>query len=104
MSTTGDISWPDDAADRRTVACAIAGLLAELGIARLIMTDPRHCAAVTLNTRETNLPEVLCSSQPGTVLCAAQGEPKLDLLIDANCLRFAVDDHYAGSFASISSS
>lgn len=104
MSITGEIPLPSDAADRRAVACAIAGLLAELGIARLTMTDPRHCAAVTLHTRETNLPEVLCTSGPGTVLSTAHGEPKLDLLIDANCLRFAVDDRYAGSFAAISSS
>ena len=104
MSTTIDLQWPDDFERRLALACVVAGVFAELGVKTLTMTDPRHCAAVVLITRETDLPAVLCSSAPGTIVSAGAGKPQLDLLIDAHHLRFAVDERYASSFGAISSS
>lgn len=104
MSTTADFDWPEDADRRLALACAVAGVFAELGVKTLTMTDPRHCAAVVLIARETDLPAMLCSSAPGTIISAGASEPQLDLLIDAHHLRFAVDERYAGSFDAISSS
>lgn len=104
MSVRGDIAFPVDASARLSVACAVAGLLAELGVAELRVTDPRHCAIAAIRARECNLPEMLSTSAPGTMLSTLPDQPSVAMLIDESHLRFVVDEQFGPEFMRLASS
>lgn len=70
-------------------ASALAGALAEAGVARLEMTAPGGTAR-TLRARETDLPGVLLAATPGTVL--ASSAHGLRIVVDATRFRWSTPD------------
>ncbi len=100
MNATGTIPLPAEPDARANVAARLAGLLAELGVAELTMTDPRHCAIMHLPTRQTDLPAMIVGASPGVIFATAKGSlgPVVELLIDEHAVRYAVDEHAAADF------
>ena len=84
MPITGTISFPTTD-ERATTAAALAGLLAEHGIQRIALADPRVCATQTLSARETDLPRIIVEAHPGTTLSCGE----VGLLIDSDGIRWA---------------
>ena len=82
------IPWPEEQAARFTLACSIAGLLAEHGVQQLRVAAPGACRAWTLRSRESNLPEQLANAAVGT---AFSGEG-VALLVDERDIKWVATD------------
>ena len=96
MSESGELTFADDAA-RLTLACAIAGAIAECSVARLTVQDPRACMPRTLLPRESNLPRALTEAEPGTTF-SAEG---VALLVDAGAIRWVANPAIAARLRAI---
>lgn len=92
MPTTGSIPFPMSA-ERSATAGALAGILAEHGVPRIILADPRVCATQTLNARETDLPRIIFEAHPGTTLSCGE----VGVLIDSDCIKWAGDGPLAAA-------
>lgn len=92
MPQAGTIPFAES---RESTAIALAGLLAEHGVRRIALADPRFCATRDLIARETDLPRVLLESCPGTTLSLGA----VALLIDETVLRWAGDGPLAEALA-----
>lgn len=84
MPSTGTIPFPTGD-NRPTVATALSGLLAEHGIQRIILADPRLCVTRELAARETDLPRIIVEAHPGTTLSCGE----IGLLIDSDTIKWA---------------
>ena len=84
MPTTGTIPFPMSD-DRSATAAALAGALAEHGVQRIVLADPRVCATRELVARETDLPRVMLEAHPGTTLSCGE----VGLLIDTDTIKWA---------------
>lgn len=79
------------------VACRIAGILAEEGVRRLDLADPRACRVMTLVARESDLPGEIVRAEPGTVL-AAEG---VAMLIESGRVCWAASGPIAERLAGV---
>ena len=94
--TSGSIACVD--ADARfTRAVQIAGVLAECGVRRLTIADPRVCRCREVEARTTNLPNEIATAAPGTTV---QGEG-VALLVDEGCVRWVASAEIAAGLAAI---
>ncbi|HVU64008.1 MAG TPA: hypothetical protein VHC70_08525 [Phycisphaerales bacterium] len=84
MGESGVIPFVDR---REEIASAVAGALAEAGIARLEVGDPRTCGKYTLKARESDLPKTLLEAAAGTTL---SGEG-VALLVDEREIRWVAE-------------
>lgn len=92
MPSTGTIPFPMSN-DRAATATAVAGVLAEHGIQRIVLADPRVCATQTLAARETDLPRIIVEAHPGTTLSCGE----VGVLIDSECIKWAGDGPLAAA-------
>jgi len=69
----GEIALPpaSDQAGRLAAACRIAGALAECGVQRIELAEPRACRVLALEARTSDLPGQIVRAEPGTVLAAS---------------------------------
>jgi hypothetical protein len=92
----GSVPFTDDSS-RQAAAAQIAGALAECGVARLTIADPRVCRTREVESRTTNLPGELSGAAPGTTI---RGEG-VALLVDDGCVRWVADEPIAGALRAI---
>lgn len=92
MPTTGTIPF-SRATDRTHTAIDLAGLLAEHGIQRITLADPRICVSQELASRETDLPRLLLEAHPGTTFSLGE----VGLLVDEDTIRWAGDGPLAAA-------
>ena len=94
VGESGVIPFVDE---REGVACAVAGALAEAGVARLDVSDPRACRGYVLNARESDLPKTLMEAAAGTTIAGAG----VALLVDEREIRWAADESRAAALRAI---
>lgn len=94
--TSGSIACADADA-RLTRAVEIAGVLAECGVQRLTIADPRFCQWREVEARATNLPNEIATAAPGTTV---QGEG-VALLVDEECVRWVASGEIAAGLAAL---
>lgn len=94
--SSGSIAFADEAS-RLTLAVQIAGVLAECGVQRLTIADPRICRWREVAARETNLPNEIATAAPGTTV---QGEG-VALLVDEGCVRWVASAEIAAGLAAL---
>jgi hypothetical protein len=82
---------------REGIASAVAGALAECGVARLEVSDPRTCGKYVLRARESDLPRTLLEAAPGTTLSGAG----VALLVDEREIRWVADEGIASALRSL---
>jgi hypothetical protein len=97
MGESGTIAFAGET--REAVACSLAGALAEAGVTRLEVSDPRACRTYELRAGKSDLPRSLLDMAPGTTL----GGEGVALLVDAAEIRWVADAGLAGSLRSIPS-
>lgn len=86
-----------DESSRVALAVRIAGVLAECGVRRLTIADPRVCRWREVESRVTNLPGEIATTAPGTTV---QGEG-VALLVDEGCVRWVAAGEIAAALAAI---
>lgn len=82
---------------RESAAVHIAGTLAECGVQRLTISDPRACRTRELLARESNLPGELLSLPAGATLSGGG----VALLIDDSVIRWVADAPIATALRAI---
>ena len=75
----------------------IAGVLAECGVERLTIADPRVCRSREVETRATNLPGELAAAAPGTTFSGVG----VALLVDEGCVRWVASGAIAAGLAAL---
>jgi hypothetical protein len=94
VGESGVISFADG---REAVACAIAGALAEAGLTRLDVQDPRTCRGYVLMARESDVPKTLLEAAAGTTV-SGDG---VALLVDEREIRWVADEGIATALRSL---
>jgi hypothetical protein len=83
---------------RGEAAAAIAGILAEHGVQRLTIADPRICRVREIVARESDLPGQILNAVPGTTITA----DGLALLIDDRHIQWVAAADLAVSLRAMS--
>jgi hypothetical protein len=83
--------------DPLAMAVQIAGVLAECGVQRLTIADPRACRTWDVHARTANLPGTLAEAAPGTTI---SGEG-VALLVDNGCVRWVAERAVASGLREI---
>ncbi len=91
--SAGSLPFTDPAA----LGVQIAGVLAECGVQRLTIADPRACRTWDVDARTTDLPGTLAAGAPGTTI-SGMG---VALLVDAGCVRWVADGEIASGLRGI---
>lgn len=94
----GQCAWQGDGQQRFALACQLAGIMAELGVQQLTLTDPRACRARTIHTRESDLPRLVVESLPGTAVAC----PDIELLLHENHIEWIASERAAAALSRLS--